>query len=41
MKLLDWAAPESAQVILFDAYDATDASLKGTVVLPAAFEGLD
>lgn len=41
MHLPDWAAPESAQIILFDRYDATDPSLKGIVVEPAAFDGLD
>ena len=41
MHLPSWAAPESAQVILLTAYDATDASLKGMVVEPAAFNGLD
>ena len=41
MHLPDWAAPESAQVILLKAYDATDASLKGMVVLPPTFDGLD
>ncbi len=35
-----WAAPESAQVILLRAYDASDPSLRGTVVYPPAFDGL-
>jgi putative acetyltransferase len=41
MHLPEWAAPQSAQVILLTAYDAADASLKGMVVEPAAFDGLD
>jgi putative acetyltransferase len=41
MHLPHWAAPESAQVILLTAYDAADASLKGMVVEPAAFDDLD
>lgn len=41
MNLPEWSIPEAAQVILFDAYDAADASLKGMVVLPEAFDGLD
>ena len=41
MHLPHWAAPESAQVVLLKAYDATDDSLKGMVVLPPAFDGLD
>ena len=41
MTLPDWSIPEAAQVMLLDAYDATDLSLKGSVVLPPAFDGLD
>ena len=41
MHLPSWAAPVSAQVILLTTYVATDASLKGMVVEPAAFDGLD
>ena len=41
MHLPDWSVPEAAQVILLAAYDASDASSKGMVVLPAAFDGLD
>ena len=41
MHLPDWAAPESAQVALLAAYDAYDAGLKGMVIEPAAFDGLD
>lgn len=41
MNLPDWSIPEAAQVILLDAYDATDPSRKGMVVLPEAFDGLD
>jgi len=41
MHLPDWAASESAQAMLLSAYDASDPSLKGMVVLPAAFDGLD
>lgn len=41
MKLPEWSIPEAAQVILLDAYDATDPTLKGTVVLPKSFDGID
>lgn len=41
MHLPDWAAPESGQVILFRCYDASDRSLKGMVIEPKAFDGLD
>ena len=41
MHLPDWATPESAQVMIFDRYDAADSSLNGVVVEPAAFDVLD
>jgi len=40
MHLPEWAAPESAQVMLLTTYDASDDTLKGMVVYPPAFDGL-
>lgn len=39
--LPDWAPPEAAQVMLLSAYDSSDPALRGTVVYPAAFDGLE
>jgi len=39
--LPDWAPAEAAQVRLLSSYDADDASLRGHVVYPAGFDGLD
>ncbi len=36
----EWAPPEAAQVARLTAYDPDDPSLRGTVVYPAAFDGL-
>lgn len=36
-----WAPPEAAQVARLRAHDAEDPSLRGKVVYPAAFDGLD
>ena len=41
LPLPDWAPVAAAQVMLLGAYDATDDTLRGTVVYPAAFDGLD
>jgi putative acetyltransferase len=41
LPLPDWAPPAAAQVMLLAAYDATDESLRGTVVYPPAFDGLE
>ncbi|MEZ5295597.1 MAG: N-acetyltransferase [Ilumatobacteraceae bacterium] len=41
MPLPDWAPPGAAQVRLLGAYDPADASLRGTVVYPPAFDGVD
>lgn len=41
MPLPDWAPPEAAQVMLLSAYDRGDATLRGTVEYPAAFDGFD
>ena len=41
MHLPDWAAPQSAQVALLAAYDASDAGLRGMLMEPAAFDDLD
>jgi putative acetyltransferase len=38
--LPDWAPPEAAQVMCLASYDATDPSLKGTVIYPPAFDPL-
>lgn len=39
--LPDWAPAEAAQVKLLAGYDMADRSLRGRVVFPAAFEGLE
>lgn len=39
--LPDWAPPEAAQVMRLASFDPDDATLRGTVVYPAAFDGLD
>ena len=36
-----WAPPEAAQVRVLSSYDPTDTRLRGRVVYPAAFDGLD
>lgn len=41
MSLPDWAPPEAAQVLLLPGYDPADRSLRGRVVYPAAFDGVD
>jgi putative acetyltransferase len=41
LPLPDWAPAAAAQVMLLTAYDPTDDSLRGTVVYPPAFDGLD
>ena len=38
--LPDWAPPEAAQVVRLPSHDPDDSSLRGTVVYPAAFDGL-
>ena len=39
--LPDWAPEEAGQVILLAGYDPTDTTLRGAVVYPAAFDGVD
>lgn len=39
--LPDWAPAEAAQVLLLPAYDPDDPSLRGHVVYPPAFDGLE
>jgi putative acetyltransferase len=39
--LPDWAPPEAAQVKRLASFDPGEPSLRGTVVYPAAFDGLD
>ena len=39
--LPDWAPPEAAQVKRLAAFDSTDSTLRGTVVYPPAFDGLE
>ena len=39
--LPDWAPPEAAQVMLLSSYDPDDETLRGRVVYPPAFDGLD
>jgi putative acetyltransferase len=39
--LPEWAPPEAAQVMRLSAFDPADPSLRGTVVYPAAFDGLE
>ncbi len=41
IELPSWAPPEAAQVRLLDAFDPDDATLRGQVVYPAAFDGLE
>lgn len=38
--LPEWAPPEAAQVIRLGSFDADDPTLRGTVIYPAAFDGL-
>lgn len=40
IELPDWAPPEAAQVLRLRAHDATDPTLRGDVIYPAAFDGL-
>ena len=39
--LPDWAPPEAAQVIRLASFDPDDPTLRGTVVYPSAFDGLE
>ena len=39
--LPDWAPPEAAQVMPLSAYDRSDPTLRGTVVYPPAFDGVE
>ena len=39
--LPDWAPPEAAQVIRLGSFDPDDPTLRGSVVYPAAFAGLE
>ncbi len=39
--LPEWAPAEAAQVLLLPAYDAGDATLRGRVVYPPAFDGIE
>lgn len=39
--LPEWAPPEAAQVVLLSSFDSEDQSLRGTVVYPRAFDGLE
>ena len=39
--LPDWAPPEAAQVIRLASFDPDDPTLRGEVVYPAAFDGLE
>jgi putative acetyltransferase len=39
--LPSWAPPEAAQVKLLSSFDPDDPTLRGTVVYPPAFDGLD
>lgn len=41
LPLPDWAPPAAARVMLLASYDPTDESLRGTVVYPPAFDGLE
>lgn len=41
MPLPDWAPPEAAQVMRLSTYDPADSTLRGTVVYPAAFDGVE
>lgn len=39
--LPDWAPPEAAQVVRLSSFDSGDPTLRGTVVYPPAFDGLE
>jgi len=39
--LPDWAPHDAAQVLLLSGYDASDPTLRGTVVYPPAFDGVE
>ncbi len=39
--LPEWAPPEAAQVVCLGSYDAGDLTLRGSVIYPAAFDGLE
>ena len=41
MPLPDWAPPEAAQVRRLSGYDPADMTLRGSVVYPAAFDGVE
>ena len=41
VRLPDWAPPEAAQVMHLERYDAADPTLRGAVVYPPAFDGVD
>jgi putative acetyltransferase len=41
LPLPDWAPAEAAQVLLLRAYDPHDLTLRGRVVYPAAFDGVE
>ncbi len=41
LPLPGWAPPEAAQVMILSAYAPADPALRGTVVYPPAFDGLE
>jgi putative acetyltransferase len=41
MPIPDWAPPEAAQIMPLSSFDPDDPTLRGTVVYPAAFDGLE
>lgn len=41
IRLPDWAPREAAQVVRLASFDPEDSTLRGTVVYPAAFDGLE
>lgn len=41
LPLPDWAPPEAAQVMPLSSYDPGDPTLRGRVVYPVAFDGVD
>jgi putative acetyltransferase len=41
INLPDWAPPEAAQVMRLASFDPNDPTIRGEVVYPAAFDGLD
>ncbi len=41
LPLPEWAPSAAAQVLLLSSFDSTDATLRGTVRYPAAFDSLD